>query len=1335
MAGRLEFKALGPIEVTRAGEPVDLGPYKQRSLLALLLARANQVVSTDRLIDALWGDEATDKEKTLWVYISRLRSVLEPDRTEWGASSVLLTKEPGYVLTVNPDSVDFLRFERALEEARGHVEAEPDRAVGLLDQALKLWRGDALADFVYEPFARNDIDRLTELRLEASELRFDAQLRLGHAGDLVTGLETFARENPYRERPVGQLMIALYRSGRPAEALRAYERHRRTVLEELGIDPSPELRRLEEQILLHDDRLILPGHETTRPLLVAGDQHNPYKGLHAFNESDETTFFGRENLVADLLRRIERGDRLIALVGPSGSGKSSVVRAGLIPRLRKATLPGSGEWFVAQMVPGAHPFTELEAALLRARLAGPERLSDQLGTDKIAILGAVLRVLPDDESHLLLVIDQFEELFALVEDAGERQRFLEGLLVALDDPHGRITVVLTLRADFYDQPLLHPGFGPRLADAVVNVLPLVSKELEEAASQPAAIARVRLEPALLARLIADVADQPGALPMFQYTLTELFERRAGDALLESAYDEMGGLRGAITNRAEDLYNGLLPDERTAARQLFLRLVTMSDEHTWSRRRVHASEIISMDADVVAIQTAIDTFGRHRLLLFDRDKVTGAPTVEVGHEALLTEWPRLEAWISRARHDLLLHASLVAAVDEWERADRDPGYLVTGARLAEYETGTASSAVELNARELEFLDAAVVAREEQARIDQERTRREASLAGRAKRRLWALVGVVAALVVVVTGLFIAAGDSKPEVFLIHEGDPDDVTAGLMVLGGEQAARTFDVEFQVITPPWTSIADVQSNLAEGGADLIIISSLLDAGHSADTAVAYPESKFAVIFEDFGTSTRPNHANFVFADGEAAYLAGVAAATESRTGVLGFVGAFRSAAGVVGSYVGSDIDARRAGFEAGARSVDPDAQILVRYLVETDLTEPGLLEQSFNRPDLGLKAARELFADGADIIFHAAGSSGLGIFQAARETTESTGKQVWGIGADSDQFFDLPAEDAQYVLMSTVRRLDTAVLAAVEGITNGQFQSGKRVLSLASGGVGYSTTGNKLAPATISAVEAVKNSIINRGIEVPAVLPSGSRDIPAAEGPADPRLDVSDNRYDLVAGGNLLTAVGPPQWRPTRHEENGVLTGFEVELLDEISDRLGLVVHHVDIPFEDMIPELAAGKYDLAIFQADITPERLEVVLFTSPHLLNGSALAVPRGSAIASIDDVSRVVVGEGGSHEQVMRRLFPEVELVIVRDPSSPPGLVERGEADALVRDLSNAWPFHFVNVQVLEELFSAFPVNPAHSELVADMNRVLGEMIADGTYGKLYDQWFTTPELRVDLNQ
>ncbi|MEA2000950.1 MAG: BTAD domain-containing putative transcriptional regulator, partial [Actinomycetota bacterium] len=542
MTERLDFRLLGPLEVARDDELIDLGGYKQRSLLALFLIHANRVVSTDRIIDALWGEEAADKENALWVYISRLRSVLEPERTGRGENSVLLTKDPGYALEVDPGQVDFLRFELGLDQARVQIETDPQKTVETLDEVLGLWRGNPLEDFAYEEFTRNEVGRLSELRLEASELRVDARLALGQTGELVSALQAFARENPYRERPVGQLMIALYRSGRQAEALRAYEQHRRILSDELGIDPSPELRRLEEQILLHDERLVA---RRQAPLHAVADRAlpNPYRGLHAFRESDESRFFGRESLVADLLRRLDNSDRLIAVVGPSGSGKSSVVHAGLIPRLRKGALGEYSDWVIAQMVPGAHPFDELEAGLLRSRLDGPDSLSDQLATGPKAILKAGLRMLPDGNARLLLVIDQFEELFTLVGDRDVQRHFLEALLAAIEEPHGRITVVLTLRADFYDRPLLHPAFGARLGTAVVNVTPLSAAELEEAALQPAAIAGVRLEPKLLARLLADVLDETGALPMFQYTMTELFERRDGDALLESSYEQMGGVRG------------------------------------------------------------------------------------------------------------------------------------------------------------------------------------------------------------------------------------------------------------------------------------------------------------------------------------------------------------------------------------------------------------------------------------------------------------------------------------------------------------------------------------------------------------------------------------------------------------------------------------------------------------------------------------------------------------------------------------------------------------------------------------------------------------------------
>ncbi len=476
----MEFRILGPLEVRSDGEPVELGPPKQRALLALLLLHIDRVVPTERILEELWGDDAPGKEKALWVHISRLRSALEPRRAERGQSSVLVTRDHGYSIRADPATLDAHAFEAALTEARKLLTTDPAAASQTLRGALALWRGAALQDFSYEEFARTETLRLEELRLEAIETRVEADLRCGQGPELIGELTMLVDQSPLRERPVIQLMRALYRAGRQAEALRACERYRSRIGEELGLEPSPELRRLEEQILLHDQRLapVTPAGETT---VVT----SPFKGLHAFQESDAGDFFGRDRLVADVISRLGGGARLVALVGPSGSGKSSVARAGVVPALRKGSLPGSEQWLVASMVPGAHPMAELEAALLRSTLDAPNSLEAQLADPELGLLRASLRLLPHDTSRLVLVIDQFEELFSLVADEGERQRFLANLIAAIDDPRGRVLTVITLRADAYHRPLAYGAFAERLGPAVVNVLPLTTDELEEAAVEPA----------------------------------------------------------------------------------------------------------------------------------------------------------------------------------------------------------------------------------------------------------------------------------------------------------------------------------------------------------------------------------------------------------------------------------------------------------------------------------------------------------------------------------------------------------------------------------------------------------------------------------------------------------------------------------------------------------------------------------------------------------------------------------------------------------------------------------------------------------------------------------
>ena len=264
--GSLEFRLLGPLEARLDDRPIALGGARQRALVALLLLRANEVVSRDRLIEELWRDHAPETaSNALSALVTRLRRVLPID--------VLVTKPGGYSIETEPDSIDVRRFEQLVEDGRQALAAtEYDDASARLRSALELWRGSPLADFTYEPFAEPAILQLEELRITAVESRIEADLALGRHGALIGELQALVTEHPLRERLRGQLMLALYRSGRQAEALETYRQGRAALLEELGIDPSPALQELERAILRQDASVAAP---TPSPLEVAPDPPLP----------------------------------------------------------------------------------------------------------------------------------------------------------------------------------------------------------------------------------------------------------------------------------------------------------------------------------------------------------------------------------------------------------------------------------------------------------------------------------------------------------------------------------------------------------------------------------------------------------------------------------------------------------------------------------------------------------------------------------------------------------------------------------------------------------------------------------------------------------------------------------------------------------------------------------------------------------------------------------------------------------------------------------------------------------------------------------------------------
>lgn len=494
---------------------------------------------------------------------------------------------------------------------------------------------------------------------------------------------------------------------------------------------------------------------STHEILVS-DAPNPYKGLRAFQEADAPDFFGRDELVRRLLNRltpqpgrtralsgvltedaeVSAEGRFLAVIGPSGSGKSSTVMAGLMPALRRGELPGSHRWFIVSMTPGRDPLRNLEAALLSVATRPPAHLAQQLRADPQGLLVAVERILLDAHGHtrdegddLLLLIDQFEEVFTMLEDPAERARFLDLLRVGVTTPQSRLRIVITMRADFTDRPLSYPDFGELVRQNVEFVMPMNAGELEKAIAGPARRVGVSVRPDLIAAVISDVRDEPGALPLLQYALTETFEGREDNRMTLAAYRASGGVIGALARRADEIYAGLNQRDQALTRQIFLRLVTLGEGSNDTRRRVLRSELTALGE----VNPLIDMFGRVRLLTFDQERGTREPLIEVAHEALITQWRTLRRWLDESRSDIRLQRQLAVAAEEWRNHDQDISYLLRGARLEMFEGWEQSTLIALTQDERHYLRVSIQQRAAEAASETARRKREEQLIIRDEQR--------------------------------------------------------------------------------------------------------------------------------------------------------------------------------------------------------------------------------------------------------------------------------------------------------------------------------------------------------------------------------------------------------------------------------------------------------------------------------------------------------------------------------------------------------------------------------------------------------------------------
>ncbi len=527
----------------------------------------------------------------------------------------------------------------------------------------------------------------------------------------------------------------------------------RQIYPKLGVSTRRQamMRARELRLLVADEEEVVLDPATAVSLVMPAPA-NPYKGLRPFESADARDFFGRGALIQRLLTRFNNGvppggnghahaggdarlsvsaahQRFLAVVGPSGSGKSSLLRAGIIPAIGRGEIPGSERWFTAQMTPGSRPLDELEVSLLRVAANQPGNLRAQIERDKNGLVRAAELILPRDGSELLLVIDQFEELFTLTADEGDRRRFLDLLAGAVTDGRSRVRVIVALRADYYDRPLHYPFFGDLVRSYMETILPLSAEELEQAIVRPAEQVGVLCEAGLAQAIIDDVLYQPGGLPLLQYALTELFERREGRLLTRQGYEAIGRATGALARRAEELFNEQDESGQEAVRQLFLRLVAVDEAQEGlpdTRRRALRSELDAVAAEDL-VEEIINSYAAHRLLTLDHDPANRRPTVEVAHEALLREWERLRGWLEESRDDLYQRRRLQTLTQEWLDGDREPGLLLSRTRLEQFAAWSAQTDLALAQDERAFLDASLAARRDQQAEEEARRQREVETA--------------------------------------------------------------------------------------------------------------------------------------------------------------------------------------------------------------------------------------------------------------------------------------------------------------------------------------------------------------------------------------------------------------------------------------------------------------------------------------------------------------------------------------------------------------------------------------------------------------------------------
>lgn len=676
------ISVLGPLTVDGANGRIR---HQDRVVLAALSVNPGGTVSAERLADALWGAEPPDTwAKVVQGCVVRLRKTL-------GAEAIETTPH-GYRLTLPGDDVDACRFERLVGRGRELLTlSEPERAAYVLGEALALWRGPALTELDGWAFGRAEVARLKELRNDAEELAVDAALRAGRSREILVQAQRLVTEAPLRERRWALLALAQYQAGQQAHALRTIRHVAAVLSRELGLDPGPELVALEQAILRQDPALAVEA------ALPEPSPTCPYRGLVPYQVVDADTFFGREGEIAECLRRLHNQGVLV-VVGPSGSGKSSLVRAGVAAALERQ----GRRVFV--VTPGRHPLDALS-------------------------------VLPGSGPTPVLVVDQCEEVFSLCESAEARTEFLRRLV-----EHATCALlVVALRADRIGETSGHLSFASLVERGLFLLGPMEEDHLRTCIEAPARQAGLLLEPGLEDLLVREVEGESGGLPLLSHALRETWAHREGRTLTVAGYQASGGIRGAVARSAEEIYEQVPEEQRPIVRELLLRLVAPSVDGEPVRNRMPRRLVVDDDQHSEVIEKLVAA----RLVTSD-DGV-----LELAHESLVRAWPRFKQWLADDTEGQRIVRHLSMAADTWDSMGRPESELYRGVRLAQAIDWRESARPDLTSVEQEFLEASRIQvdaelREARRRVDAERHARQRT------RRLAAALAAALALALVAAG---------------------------------------------------------------------------------------------------------------------------------------------------------------------------------------------------------------------------------------------------------------------------------------------------------------------------------------------------------------------------------------------------------------------------------------------------------------------------------------------------------------------------------------------------------------------------------------------------------